>query len=184
MTDESLMTSYRKGSEEAFEGLYEKYSPMVYGFIFKRLRESEAKAFNLKVWRLLHENRDHYQGHEFLPWFFSLFSEQLMERVNNLGRITERPESPNEPVSYEAFLKSGEVPSEDISLAVKKDILFTFRKKQIYAKFFLFFFAGALAPLSFNLKSWTLLACALFGWAAVFIAMKWEEIRWVLRRVR
>jgi RNA polymerase sigma-70 factor (ECF subfamily) len=93
MTDESLMTAYQKGSEEAFERLYDKHSPMVYGFIRRRLRDSEADDFYQKVWRHLHEKRHLYKGQPFLPWFFVLIRNLLVDEYRSLGRNKERPGS-------------------------------------------------------------------------------------------
>jgi RNA polymerase sigma-70 factor (ECF subfamily) len=91
MTDESLMTAYQKGSEEAFNLLYDKYSPMVFGFTKKRLRDSEADDFYQKVWRHLHEKRGLYKGQPFLPWFFVLIRHLLIDEYRSLGRKKERP---------------------------------------------------------------------------------------------
>jgi RNA polymerase sigma-70 factor (ECF subfamily) len=93
MTDESLMEAYRKGSEEAFNRLYDKYSPMVHGFIRKRLRDSEADDFYQKVWRHLHEKRGLYHGQPFLPWFFVMIRHLLIDEYRSLGRKAERPKS-------------------------------------------------------------------------------------------
>ena len=49
------MLDYQAGSELAFGLLYEKYSGMVFAFIKKRMRESEAEDLYQKVWRQLHE---------------------------------------------------------------------------------------------------------------------------------
>ena len=85
------MTAYQKGSEEAFNRLYEKYSSMVYGFIKRRLRDSEADDFYQKVWRHLHEKRGLYGGQPFLPWFFVMIRHLLIDEYRSLGRKAERP---------------------------------------------------------------------------------------------
>jgi RNA polymerase sigma-70 factor (ECF subfamily) len=128
MTDESLMTAYQKGSEEAFNRLYEKYSSMVYGFIKKRLRDSEADDFYQKVWRHLHEKRDLYKGQPFLPWFFVLIRHLLIDEYRTLGRKKERPmsdeyidrmfkKSTGTPEEVEEFLKK--LPPESADLVRK-----------------------------------------------------------------
>ncbi len=91
MTDESLMMAYQKGSEEAFNRIYAKYSSMVYGFIRKRLRDSEVDDFYQKVWRHLHEKRGLYKEQPFLPWFFVLIRHLLIDEYRSLGRKKERP---------------------------------------------------------------------------------------------
>lgn len=85
------MTAYQKGSEEAFERLYEKYHALVYGFVKKRLRDSEADDFYQKVWRHLHEKRGLYKGQPFLPWFFVLIRHLLIDEYRSLGRKKDRP---------------------------------------------------------------------------------------------
>lgn len=117
MTDESLMIAYQKGSEEAFNRLFEKYSPMVYGFIRKRLRDSEADDFYQKVWRHLHEKRDVYKGQPFLPWFFVLIRHLLIDEYRSLGRKKERP-MPDEYIDrmYEKSVGT----SEDVEELLKK----------------------------------------------------------------
>ena len=85
-SDEQLMREYRDGSEAAFSALYEKYSPMVYGFIKKRMRDSEVEDLYQKVWRKLHESRDHFHDQPFAPWFFVMIRHLLIDEYRSLGR--------------------------------------------------------------------------------------------------
>ncbi|WP_408096516.1 RNA polymerase sigma factor [Peredibacter sp. HCB2-198] len=89
-TDEQLMREYMQGSEVAFGQLYEKYSPMVYGFIRKRLRTSESEDFYQKVWRQLHEKRNLYQDQPFAPWFFVMMKHLLIDEYRSLGRLDKK----------------------------------------------------------------------------------------------
>lgn len=84
--DEQWMREYRDGSEEAFGVLYEKYHGMVYAFIKKRMRESEAEDVYQKVWRKLHESRVHFQDQPFLPWLFVLMRHVVIDEYRSLGR--------------------------------------------------------------------------------------------------
>ena len=108
-SDEELMRDYVGGSERAFELLYEKYSPMVYGYIHKRLRSSEAEDFYQKVWRQLHEKRDVYKDQPFAPWFFVLMRHLLIDEYRSLGRKSK--EAPDELIEK---LYSQETPEHDI----------------------------------------------------------------------
>ncbi len=90
-TDEELMWAYVKGSEEAFESIYEKYSSLVYGLIRKRMRDSEVEDLYQKVWRLLHEKRSLYKGQPFAPWFFVLIRHLLIDEYRSLARKDLRP---------------------------------------------------------------------------------------------
>lgn len=85
-TDEDWMREYQSGSEVAFGHLYEKYSPMVYGFIKKRMRESEAEDLYQKVWRQLHEKRSLYKDQPFAPWLFVMIRHLLIDEYRSLGR--------------------------------------------------------------------------------------------------
>ena len=89
-TDETLMREYQAGSEVAFVALYEKYSPMVYGFIRKRLRESEVEDFYQKVWRQLHEKRNLFRDQPFAPWFFVMMRHLLIDEYRSLGRLNKK----------------------------------------------------------------------------------------------
>lgn len=90
MSDEELMERYKRGDEEAFNALYEKYSGRVYGFIHRRLRSSEAEDLYQKVWRHLHEKRDLYQAQPFGPWFFVLIKHLLIDEYRRLGKRSEK----------------------------------------------------------------------------------------------
>lgn len=92
MTDEELMNQYKAGSEESFMLLYEKYSSLVYGFIRKRLRQSEVDDFYQKVWRQLHEKRHLYRDQPFAPWFFVMMRNLLTDEYRALGK--KLPEMP------------------------------------------------------------------------------------------
>jgi RNA polymerase sigma-70 factor (ECF subfamily) len=85
-SDEQLMIEYQKGSELAFGELYEKYSPMVYGFIKKRMRDSEVDDLYQKVWRKLHESRELYRDQPFAPWFFVMIRHLVIDEYRSLGR--------------------------------------------------------------------------------------------------
>lgn len=89
-TDEALMQAYQKGSEAAFSALYLKYSPLVYAYIRRRLRDSEAEDFFQKVWRQLHEKRSHYLDQPFAPWFFVMIRHLLIDEYRSLGRRQQR----------------------------------------------------------------------------------------------
>lgn len=86
MSDESLMIQYKNGNVEAFNKLYEKYGPVVYGFVRKRLRDSEVDDFYQKVWRRLHEKRYLYTDQPFAPWFFVLMKHLLVDEYRSLAR--------------------------------------------------------------------------------------------------
>lgn len=85
-TDEEWMREYQAGSEEAFSFLYEKYSPMVFSYIKKRLRSEEAEDLYQKVWRRLHEKRELYKDQPFAPWLFVMVRNLLIDEYRALGK--------------------------------------------------------------------------------------------------
>jgi RNA polymerase sigma factor (sigma-70 family) len=86
MTDEILMSAYKEGQEAAFIKLYEKFSPLVYGYARKRLRPSDVEDFFQSTWKHLHEKRTLYAGQPFAPWFFVLIRNLLIDEYRKDGR--------------------------------------------------------------------------------------------------
>jgi RNA polymerase sigma-70 factor, ECF subfamily len=85
-SDEQQMEAYKQGSEAAFSHLYEKYSPLVYGYARKRLRSGDIDDFYQKVWGHLHEKRELYAGQPFAPWFFVLIRNLLYDEYRSRAR--------------------------------------------------------------------------------------------------
>lgn len=120
-SDETLMREYRDGSEVAFMALYEKYSSMVYGFIRKRLRASEAEDFYQKVWRQLHEKRNLYTDQPFAPWFFVMMRHLLIDEYRSLARrkenadeLIEKLYSKDEETNLDEILESLPIETRDL----------------------------------------------------------------------
>lgn len=80
------MREYQGGSEAAFSELYERYHSMVFAFIKKRMRDSEAEDLYQKVWRQLHEKRSLYKDQPFAPWFFVMIRHLVIDEYRSLGR--------------------------------------------------------------------------------------------------
>lgn len=114
-SDEQLMREYKNGSEAAFGELYEKYSPMVFGFIKKRMRDSEVEDLYQKVWRKLHESREHFNDQPFAPWFFVMIRHLVIDEYRSLGRknlreiqdeLVEKIYTASESIDIEPILNS------------------------------------------------------------------------------
>lgn len=89
-SDEELMRAYQEGSEEAFNQLFTKYSPVVYGYLKKRIRFEELDDLYQKVWRQVHEKRSLYRDQPFAPWLFVLMKHLMIDEYRSLGRKKER----------------------------------------------------------------------------------------------
>ncbi len=85
-SDEEWMREYAQGSEDAFGVLYEKYAPMVYAFLRRRIRASDVDDQFQKVWRQLHEKRGLYKDRPFAPWFFVLMKNLLIDEYRAMAR--------------------------------------------------------------------------------------------------
>lgn len=86
MDDQTLMRRYQAGDEAAFNALYERYSGRVFGYLSRKIRESEAEDLYQKVWRTLHEKRGLYSDQPFAPWFFVMIRNLLIDEYRSLGR--------------------------------------------------------------------------------------------------
>lgn len=86
MNDEKMMTLYKEGDQQAFTKLYEKYAPMVYGYLSKRLPNSEVDDAYQNVWRHLHEKRNCFSEQPFAPWFFHIIKNLLIDQYRSSAR--------------------------------------------------------------------------------------------------
>jgi RNA polymerase sigma factor (sigma-70 family) len=113
MSDEELMRSYQSGSEAAFVSLYDRYSPLVYGYSKKRLRAGEIDDFFQKVWKQLHEKRHLYKDQPFAPWFFVLIRNLLTDEYRSSRKPL--PEVPaSAPVEVDSLLDDLDPATADI----------------------------------------------------------------------
>ncbi len=86
MDDQKLMRLYQAGDESAFNRLYEKYSPKVYGYLCRKIRDDEVDDLYQKVWRTLHEKRGLFSDQPFAAWFFVMIRNLLIDEYRRLGR--------------------------------------------------------------------------------------------------
>lgn len=85
-----LMNLYKAGDLVAFGKIYEKYAPMFYGYLKKRLPPSEVEDAYQNIWRHLHEKRNHFSDQPFAPWFFHMIKNLLVDQYRSMGRNTRR----------------------------------------------------------------------------------------------
>lgn len=74
-TDEQLMSSLQKGDESAFTILYDRYSQRILYFMFKMLRNDEARAqdFTQDVFMKVIEKADQFDTNKsFKTWIFTV----------------------------------------------------------------------------------------------------------------
>lgn len=89
VSDEILMAAYQAGNRMAFDALYERHSPGVYGFLVRRLGDRELAAdLHQEAFLRLHRARDDYDSSRpFRAWLFAivhnLVSDTLRARVRS-----------------------------------------------------------------------------------------------------
>ena len=86
-TDEELMQAYQKGDIMAYEVLYKRHSPRVYGYIRKQIGENLASDALQETFIKLHKSR-HLFNHEFpfLPWLFTITKNICTDLLRQEGR--------------------------------------------------------------------------------------------------
>lgn len=124
-TDEELMVAYLEGSKEAFHVLYSRYSPRVYGFVRKRIRDANfADDVYQNVFVKLHKSRGLYKSkHQFATWLFVI----CRSVVNDSLRKLQRNREDSAAVVPEPFVERVEVadlqPSFDVLSSTDQKIL-------------------------------------------------------------
>jgi len=88
LTDEELMRAYLGGDERAFEALYRRHSPNVYGYLRRKLpdRASADEVFQ-SVFLKLHQTRRNYDpAYPFAQWLFVVARTTLFDHFRKAGR--------------------------------------------------------------------------------------------------
>ena len=113
-TNEELMLAYAKGSEEAFQILYERHSSKVYGFLAGKLKDRPLTddAFQATFMKL-HISRSQYDpALPFVPWLFTVCRTAMLDTLRVRKKST-RLEDLN-PVEVENAV--AETPKETSSI--------------------------------------------------------------------
>lgn len=116
-SDEELMESYQLGSAAAFDILFERHSPRVFGYLAKRLvQKKEAEDLLQEVFFKLHRSKHLYNTTlPFSPWMFSITRSVLLDfaRKKNLEDPVDGSEFDQMP------LVETESPKQDLSDALE-----------------------------------------------------------------
>ena len=89
-TDVELMLQYRDGSREAFFSLYARYSPKVYGYLKKRIRDTQkTEDVFQEVWAKLHRNRDRFDPKfAVAAWIFVIARSVMLDSLRRFEPLT------------------------------------------------------------------------------------------------
>lgn len=86
-TDEELMLAYQKGDIMAYEVLYKRHSPRIYGYIRKQIGEGLASDALQETFIRLHCSRHLFnQELPFLPWLFTITKNICIDTLRKEGR--------------------------------------------------------------------------------------------------
>src|SRR4051812_5099585 len=87
-SDEELLIDFAKGEIEAFEALYRRLSPKVYGYLRSRLQNAEdVDDIFQKVFAKLHSSRASYGSkYPVLQWVFVMTKSALLDHVKSSKR--------------------------------------------------------------------------------------------------
>jgi len=90
-SDEDLMRDYQGGDSKAFEILFRRHSPRVYGFLRSRIGDRTlADDLFQATFLKLHQARSRYDAaFPFLPWLFALCRNTLIDGLRERGRTLE-----------------------------------------------------------------------------------------------
>ena len=91
MSDEELMKAYQQGDIQAFEQLYARYSPRVYGYLRNRLSNRSAldDVFQAVFLKLHHARHQYDPALRFKPWLFSICHTVLIDQFRADSRHPE-----------------------------------------------------------------------------------------------
>ncbi|MGE4234096.1 MAG: RNA polymerase sigma factor [Bacteriovoracia bacterium] len=94
-TDEELMLSYKTGDERAFELLYERHAPTVYGYVRKKLTaKASADDVYQAIFLKLHKTRKNYNASiPFSAWIFTIARSVIIDHFRKQSRVLENPDT-------------------------------------------------------------------------------------------
>lgn len=122
-TDEELMDAYVKGDQLAFERLYKRHKNRVYGYMSQKMAADKIDDVFQLVFTKLHQKKHLYKReYPFLPWFYTLIKNTLIDFCRKEKIIFE--EFASEPVASESFNET------DLNLNLKEE-----EYQLLYAKF-------------------------------------------------
>lgn len=85
------MVLYCQNEVLAFEELFRRHSGKVYGYILKKIQNTEiAQDLTQVSFLKLHEHRDKYlKNHPFLTWFFVIIKNSIIDEVRKIKPTVE-----------------------------------------------------------------------------------------------
>lgn len=90
-SDEELMHQYRLGRQDAFEELYRRYAPRIFGYLLKRVSKADAPEVFQETFLRLHRYRGRYdRSYQFAAWLFAICRSAAIDTQRKSGRLKNR----------------------------------------------------------------------------------------------
>lgn len=92
LSDEQLIEAVARGDRAAFEQLYDRYAPAVFGLTLRTLREREVaeEAVQEIFWRIWQRAKSFDRSRAFAPWLFGIAHNYT---IDELRRRRARPQA-------------------------------------------------------------------------------------------
>lgn len=126
ISDESLMSSLQKGDESAFTALYDRYSNRILYFMFKMLRNDEAKAqdFTQDIFIKVIESADQFDvTKSFKTWIFTIAANQCKNYFRSNKQMFDIDDSSNSIVFQDGIEDNYDQKEFRIQLNIEVDKL-------------------------------------------------------------
>lgn len=126
ISDESLMSSLQKGDESAFTALYDRYSNRILYFMFKMLRNDEAKAqdFTQDIFIKVIESADQFDvTKSFKTWIFTIAANQCKNYFRSNKQMFDIDDSSNSIVFQDGIEENYDQKEFRIQLNIEVDKL-------------------------------------------------------------
>lgn len=140
ISDELLMSSLQKGDESAFNILYDRYSDRILYYMFKMLRQDEAKAqdFTQDVFLKVVEFSDKFDTNKsFKTWIFTIAanhcknyfrSNKQMVEINSSGATKLFQDSKEDEYDQKEFRKRLNAEVDKLSYTYKETFILRYKE--------------------------------------------------------
>ncbi len=93
LSDEELMERVQDGDSAAYDMLFERHHPRIYGFLLRRTRDTQRAADQfqetfLSVYRARHTWK---RGRPFRPWLYTIAANLSRDAARRAARVEEEP---------------------------------------------------------------------------------------------
>ena len=172
LEDRVLMTRYLRGDFSAFEELYRRHSPKVYGYLKKRVRNLEdVDEIFQKIFAKFHSSRETYkESYPVLQWLFVISRSVMLDHLKSLRRKAD--------LSEKVLLASLSQSAPEVSLSEQMTSEISFQNPELTSAAPL----KSLAPLAKEVVHLRVIDELSFAEIATRLGLRESNVRQVLSR--